>query len=154
MTVRIHVINGPNLNLLGEREPSIYGSETLRSIEDRLYNAGKLHEAEVSFFQSNHEGALIDEVQKARKMEVDFLILNPASLTHTSIALRDAVLAADLPFIEVHITNPHAREPFRNQSFFSDIANGVICGLGTQGYDIALSYAIGFIGNSSRRFDN
>lgn len=154
MTVKVHLINGPNLNLLGEREPHLYGEETLRSIEDRLYQSAKTYGAEISFFQSNYEGALIDEAQKARDMEVDYLIINPAALTHTSIALRDAVLSSNIPFIEVHITNHHAREPFRDHSYFSDIAAGVICGFGTQGYDIALKHALESLINVKHRFDN
>ncbi len=135
---RILLINGPNLNLLGTREPGIYGSETLAGIEKRLGIAAKAANARLQSFQSNHEGALIDRVQAAANEQVTDIIINPGALTHTSVGLRDALAAVRIPFIEVHLSNIHAREAFRRQSYFSDLAAGVICGLGNQGYDLAL----------------
>lgn len=142
MKPQIHIINGPNLNLLGSREPELYGAETLREIEDRLINTGAAQGVKVTCFQSNSEGDLIDDIHKAREMEVDFIIINPAAYTHTSIAIRDALLAVDIPFIEVHITKHDDREDFRKNSFFSDIARSVISGLGVDGYRLALVHAI------------
>ena len=139
---RIWVIHGPNLNMLGEREPALYGSETLQSINRRLVEAGRASGARVECFQSNHEGELIERVQSARRDGVHMIILNPAGLTHTSVALRDALAAVSVPFIEVHLSNIHAREPFRRASYFSDIAVGTICGLGSRGYDLALQCAL------------
>lgn len=134
-------MNGPNLNLLGEREPAHYGQETLASLEARLEKqAGELGHRLTSF-QSNHEGALIERVQQARGDGTAFLLLNPGGYTHTSVALRDALAAVKLPFIEIHISNIHAREAFRRQSYFSDLAVGSIAGLGTQGYEFALQAA-------------
>ena len=142
MTPKVHVINGPNLNLLGQREPHLYGDRTLGEIDISLQHLGSVHGVEVTCFQSNSEGDLIDDIQRAKEREVDFLIVNPAAYTHTSVALRDALLATDLPFLEVHITNPCSREDFRKHSFFSDIASGSITGIGTRCYEVALSYAI------------
>jgi len=138
----ILVLHGPNLNMLGTREPEVYGYETLKDIDDRLKakTAEKGHH--LLHLQSNAEYELIERVHEARAEGVDFLIINPAAFTHTSIALRDAVLASGIPFIEVHLSNVHAREPFRHHSYFSDIAVGVICGLGSQGYDLALQAAL------------
>jgi 3-dehydroquinate dehydratase II len=137
----ILLLNGPNLNLLGSREPEVYGSTTLAQIESDLEEeAGELgHDLET--FQSNHEGALVERVQQAKAEGVDFILLNPAAFTHTSIALRDALLAVAIPFIEVHLSNVHAREAFRHHSHFSDIAQGVIVGLGPLGYRLALQAA-------------
>jgi 3-dehydroquinate dehydratase II len=135
---RILVLHGPNLNLLGTREPEVYGRETLPDINRRLVALGRAAEADVLCFQSNQEGALIDRVQLARKEQVTAIIINPAGFTHTSVALRDALAAVVIPFIEVHLSNIHAREPFRSHSYFSDLAIGTICGLGSQGYELAL----------------
>jgi 3-dehydroquinate dehydratase-2 len=137
---KILVLNGPNLNLLGFREPGLYGNQTLEDIERRLLALGKGHE--VGFFQSNAEHELIDRIHKACQDAVDFVLINPGAYTHTSIALRDAFLATRLPFIEVHLSNVHAREPFRRHSYLSDIAKGVVCGLGSHGYDLALQAAL------------
>ena len=137
---QILVLNGPNLNLLGTREPGHYGQDTLASIEARLAKLAGNHS--LSCFQSNAEHALIDKVHQAGVEGVDFILLNPAALTHTSIALRDALLGVQIPFIEVHLSNVHAREPFRHRSYFSDVAVGVISGLGAQGYELALAAAL------------
>jgi 3-dehydroquinate dehydratase-2 len=139
---RVLVVHGPNLNLLGTREPSIYGDETLAAINRRLAAAGRAAGAELLSFQSNVEGALIDRVQRAKGEKVDFIILNPAGYTHTSVALRDALAGVAIPFIEVHLSNVQAREAFRHRSYFSDLAVGTICGLGSRGYDFALEYAL------------
>ncbi|BBL72535.1 type II 3-dehydroquinate dehydratase [Methylogaea oryzae] len=138
----ILVINGPNLNLLGVREPGIYGSQTLADIERHLADCGAKQGAELAFFQSNAEHALIDRIHQAFRDQVDFILINPGAYTHTSIAIRDAFLATRVPFIEVHLSNVHAREPFRRHSYLSDIALGVICGFGAFGYEIALQAAM------------
>jgi len=138
----ILVLHGPNLNRLGTREPEVYGRDTLAQIGRRLVAAAKAAGADLQSFQSNHEGDLIERIQRAGREGVRFNIINPAAYTHTSIALRDALAAVRVPFIEVHLSNIHAREPFRQRSFFSDIAVGTICGLGSQGYDLALAYAL------------
>ncbi len=135
---KILVLHGPNLNLLGTREPGIYGRETLALINRRLITQGKAAGATVTCFQSNHEGELIDRVQLAKKQQVTAIIINPAGFTHTSVALRDALAGVAIPFVEVHLSNIHAREPFRSHSYFSDLAAGTICGLGSQGYELAL----------------
>lgn len=135
------VLHGPNLNLLGTREPDVYGYETLADINNRLQRSGAQAQVTVETFQSNAEHELIDRIHSARG-RVDYIIINPAAFTHTSVALRDALAAVQLPFIEVHLSNVHAREPFRHHSYFSDQAQGVICGLGSLGYDSALSYVI------------
>jgi len=137
----ILVLNGPNLNLLGTREPEHYGADTLADIEERLTVTASAAEIKLSFFQTNAEHELIDRVHAARGNS-DFIIINPAAFTHTSVALRDALSAVEIPFIEVHLSNVHARETFRQHSFLSDIAQGVISGLGAQGYDLALQAAI------------
>jgi 3-dehydroquinate dehydratase-2 len=139
---RILLINGPNLNLLGSREPSFYGEATLTAIEDRLKTQAAGRKATLECFQSNAEHALVERVQALAQDPVAFLILNPGAFTHTSIALRDALLAVSVPFIEVHLSNVHAREPFRRHSYFSDIAAGSIAGLGAQGYELALTAAL------------
>ena len=136
------VLHGPNLNLLGTREPEIYGRETLADIDDRLREKAADKGHHLLHLQSNAEYELIERVHEARAEGVDFIIINPAAFTHTSVALRDAMLASGIPFIEVHLSNVHAREPFRHHSYFSDIAVGVICGLGSQGYDLALQAAL------------
>jgi 3-dehydroquinate dehydratase-2 len=139
---KVLVVHGPNLNLLGTREPAIYGGETLAMINRRLTALGRAAGAELLSFQSNLEGALIDRVQRATGENVDFIILNPAGYTHTSVALRDALAGVAIPFIEVHLSNVQAREAFRHRSYFSDLAVGTICGLGSRGYDFALEYAL------------
>jgi 3-dehydroquinate dehydratase-2 len=128
--------------MLGTREPEVYGYETLANIDDRLRSQAAEHGYHLLHLQSNAEYELIERVHEARAEGVDFIIINPAAFTHTSVALRDAVLASGIPFIEVHLSNVHAREPFRHHSYFSDIAEGVICGLGSQGYDLALQAAL------------
>jgi 3-dehydroquinate dehydratase-2 len=141
-TPRILVLHGPNLNLLGTREPHIYGYDTLASIHRDMEARGRAAGVVVESFQSNLEGELIDRVQSAREQGIGFIIVNPAGYTHTSVALRDAFAAVGIPFIEVHLSNVHAREPFRKHSYFSDIAVGVIAGLGAQGYLLALDAAL------------
>ena len=136
------VLNGPNLNLLGSREPEVYGRDTLEEINRRLAKRAAAAGHDLAFFQSNAEHELVERVQAAAGQQVRFIILNPAAFTHTSIALRDALAATAIPFIEVHLSNIHAREPFRQQSYFSAIATGVISGLGSQGYELALQYAL------------
>jgi 3-dehydroquinate dehydratase-2 len=138
---RVLLLNGPNLNLLGNREPGIYGVETLESIEKRAAEVAREVGLELSTFQSNAEHELIDRIHRAPAAGVGFLILNPAALTHTSVALRDAIAAVRLPFIELHLSNTHAREPFRRHSYFSDIAVGVIAGFGAFGYELAVRAA-------------
>ncbi len=139
---RILLINGPNLNLLGRREPGWYGDVTLPAIEEQLRAAATKRGATLESFQSNAEHELVDRVQALASTPVDFAIVNPGASTHTSIALRDALLAVGVPFIEVHLSNVHAREPFRQHSYFSDIAAGSIVGLGAQGYELALQAAL------------
>ncbi|EPL9569086.1 type II 3-dehydroquinate dehydratase [Providencia rettgeri] len=139
--IHILLLNGPNLNLLGMREPGIYGNKTLPNIVSKLtQEAGDLG-VKFSHFQSNAEHELIDRIHAARH-DVDFILINPAAFTHTSVAIRDALLAVCLPFIEIHLSNVHAREPFRQHSYFSDMAVGVICGLGVDGYSFALQAAV------------
>lgn len=140
--MQILVIHGPNLNLLGTREPSIYGPNTLDEINEDLKLCAAASGASLTTFQSNHEGALIDRVQAAFSDGTSFIIINPAALTHTSVGLRDALAAINVPFIEVHLSNIHRREAFRHHSYFSDQAQGVICGLGPFGYRAALNYAL------------
>lgn len=140
--MQILVLHGPNLNLLGTREPGVYGTHTLEQINADLVHFATAAGAIVNTFQSNHEGALIDRVQAARTDGSDFIIINPAALTHTSVGLRDALAAVNLPFIEVHLSNIHQREAFRHHSYFSELAVGVICGLGADGYRLALDHAL------------
>lgn len=137
------VLNGPNLNLLGAREPDVYGDVSLGAIEQRLRQLAQDAGCNIDFYQSNAEHELVDRVQRAMHEQVRFIILNPAAFTHTSVALRDALAAAGIPFIEVHLSNIHAREPFRQHSYFSDMAVGVITGCGAQGYELALHAALG-----------
>ena len=137
MAVHIAVIHGPNLNLLGTREPEVYGADTLDSIHLRLAEVAREFGVQLSAFQSNHEGELVDKIQSLRG-DADGVIINPAAFTHTSVAMRDALLAVDIPFIEVHLSNVYQRESFRHHSYFSDIARGCIVGLGSQGYEFAL----------------
>ena len=138
----ILVVHGPNLNLLGVREPSVYGSTTLDDINRALEQAAAKRGHQLLHFQSNGESELVDRVQAARQEDVEFILINPAAFTHTSVALRDALAAVDIPFIEIHLSNTHAREEFRHHSYFSAIATGVICGLGAAGYDLALQAAL------------
>ncbi|WP_067518781.1 type II 3-dehydroquinate dehydratase [Endozoicomonas ascidiicola] len=138
----ILVLNGPNLNLLGTREPGVYGSTTLDEINQELTRQASAANLQLESYQSNAEHKLIERVHQAGFDNVRFIIINPAAFTHTSVALRDAILAVSIPFIEVHLSNVHKREPFRHHSYFSDIAEGVIAGLGPQGYSLALSSAI------------
>jgi len=142
---RLLVLHGPNLNLLGAREPAYYGSSTLAEINLALAHRAEAAGVHLETFQSNHEGALIERVHAAGAQEVRFLIINPAAYTHTSIALRDALASTGIPFVEVHLSNVHAREPFRQHSYFSDLAIGVISGLGSEGYLLALEYLLGRI---------
>lgn len=142
MAARILVVNGPNLNLLGTREPGIYGAQTLADIERMLTEVAANRNASVDCFQSNHEGALVDRIHAARGDGTDFIIINAGAFTHTSIALRDALAAVALPFIEVHLSNVHRRESFRHRSYLSDLAVGSIVGLGAAGYRLALDYAL------------
>ena len=142
MAKNILILHGPNLNLLGSREPDVYGSETLEEINGNLSKLATEANVSLVSFQSNSEADLISRIQQAMEDETDFIIINPAAFTHTSIALRDALSAAHLPFIEVHLTNIFARETFRRESYFSSLALGVISGLGASSYYLALKYAI------------
>lgn len=139
------VLNGPNLNLLGEREPQYYGTTTLSEIIGRLARQAEAAGHQLQSYQSNAEHALVDRVQQAAVEGVAFILLNPAGFTSTSVSLRDALTGTRIPFIEVHLSNVYAREPFRRQSYFSDVAVGVISGLGAQGYELALTYAIEYL---------
>lgn len=139
---RILLLQGPNLNLLGTREPHIYGSTTLADIEAALRPQAEAAGFELEQLQSNAEHVLLDRIHAARDDGTEFILINPGAFTHTSVALRDALAGVALPFIEVHISNVHAREPFRQHSYLSDIAQGVICGLGVQGYELALQAAV------------
>ena len=141
------VLHGPNLNLLGRREPKHYGLATLDDINHALVSRGEAAGAHVETFQHNHEGALIDRLHEAARDHVDFIIINPAAYTHTSIALRDALAATAIPFVEVHLSNIYARESFRHHSYFSDLAVGVVSGLGAHGYELALEYALRHLQN-------
>lgn len=136
------VLNGPNLNLLGVREPGVYGRQTLADIEENLVGLARNRGHQLSCFQSNAEHELIERIHAAFREAVDFILINPGAYTHTSIALRDALLATRIPFIEVHLSNIHARESFRRHSYLSDIAKGVICGCGALGYELALQAAL------------
>jgi 3-dehydroquinate dehydratase-2 len=142
---KVLVLHGPNLNLLGTREPHIYGGERLEDISGRLAAQAAAAGIKLDSLQSNSESELIDRIHQARDSEVDFIVVNPAAFTHTSVALRDALAAVRIPFIEVHLSNVHAREPFRRSSYFSDLAVGTICGLGSRGYEYALAYAIAYV---------
>jgi 3-dehydroquinate dehydratase-2 len=139
---RILVLHGPNLNLLGTREPSIYGAASLDDINARLAARAQASGARLETFQSNSEGALVDRIQAAGRDGTSFVLINPGAYTHTSVAMRDAFAAVKLPFIEVHLSNVFSREPFRHHSYFTDIAVGMICGLGVKGYELALEYAL------------
>jgi 3-dehydroquinate dehydratase-2 len=144
---KLLVIHGPNLNLLGTREPQHYGATTLADINRALARRAEAAGVELEAFQSNHEGALIERLHAARGEGIRFIIINPAAYTHTSVALRDAIAAVAIPFVEVHLSNVHAREPFRQHSYFSDLAIGVISGLGSEGYLLALEYLLNKLNN-------
>lgn len=141
--MNILLLNGPNLNMLGKREPQTYGSQTLQDIVDTLSAQAEHANATLEHFQSNAEHALIERIHAAMN-NIDAIIINPGAFTHTSVALRDALLAVSIPFIEVHMSNVHAREPFRHHSYLSDVAAGIIVGLGAQGYELALHAALNF----------
>ena len=143
--MKILVLNGPNLNLLGKREPEHYGTTTLEDIQGRLAEQAGAAGAQIESFQSNAEHELVERVQAAGSEDVDFIMINPAALTHTSVGLRDALKAVGIPFIELHLSNVHAREEFRKHSYFSDIAVGVISGLGPIGYELALTAALRYL---------
>jgi 3-dehydroquinate dehydratase-2 len=147
----ILVLNGPNLNLLGVREPMIYGGQTLHDIEVSLAARASEWGCSIAFLQSNAEHVLIDRIHLGFREGVEFILINPGAFTHTSIALRDALLATKIPFIEVHLSNVHAREPFRRHSYLSDIAHGVICGFGAIGYELALQAAVHEFDNKKGR---
>ncbi|MFG6462508.1 type II 3-dehydroquinate dehydratase [Roseateles sp. DXS20W] len=144
--MQILVLHGPNLNLLGTREPEVYGSQTLPQIDAELSAIAADAGASLTSFQSNHEGALVDRIQAARSDGTRFIVINPAAYTHTSVAIRDALAGVALPFIEVHLSNIHRREPFRHHSYLSDLAVGVICGLGANGYRLAVRHALQSLG--------
>lgn len=146
----ILLLNGPNLNLLGSREPDVYGPQTLADIETRLTTQADAAGHRLESFQSNGEQALIERIHQAKSEGVAFILINPAAFTHTSVALRDALLAAAIPFIEIHLSNVHARESFRHHSYFSDIALGVISGLGAHGYELALQAALASLAGKNR----
>ena len=140
--MNVLVLHGPNLNLLGTREPAVYGSVTLPDIDRELTQIAQEAGSTLRSLQSNHEGVLIDRVHAARTDGTEFIVINPGAFTHTSVALRDAFAAVAIPFVEVHLSNVHRREPFRHHSYFSDLAEGVIVGLGAQGYSLALRFAL------------
>lgn len=144
--MQILVLHGPNLNLLGTREPEVYGSQTLAQIDAELSAIAADAGVSLTSFQSNHEGALVDRIQAARSDGTRFIVINPAAYTHTSVAIRDALAGVALPFIEVHLSNIHRREPFRHHSYLSDLAVGVICGLGANGYRLAVRHALQSLG--------
>ena len=141
---KLLIINGPNLNMLGTREPEVYGHETLLDIEKNCTKKASSFGFELEFIQSNSESDLINKIQQSRGL-IDFIVINPAAFTHTSVAIRDELSAIEVPFIEVHLSNVHAREAFRHHSYFSDLAQGVICGLGSQGYLFAIEAAHKFL---------
>jgi 3-dehydroquinate dehydratase-2 len=146
MAKNILVVNGPNLNLLGTREPDHYGLVTLAGIEQELTGSAQHRGAALSCFQSNSEAEIVERIQQAAPQGVDFILINPAAYTHTSVAIRDALAAVRIPFIEIHLSNIHAREPFRKRSYLSDLAVGVVSGLGAKGYALALAYALDYSG--------
>ena len=148
LPLKIQVINGPNLNLLGKREPDLYGAVTLDDISRGLADCARELNIEIQFYQSNVEGELVTMVQKARERGIDGILINPGAYTHTSIAIRDALLAVNIPFVEVHVTNTFSRESFRQQSYLSDVAAGVVVGFGPQGYELAL---LGLVGRLKSR---
>ncbi|MBI1834537.1 MAG: type II 3-dehydroquinate dehydratase [Burkholderiales bacterium] len=142
MTPEILLINGPNLNLLGSREPEVYGKATLADIEAAAQQQALAQGKQLSCFQSNHEGQLLDRIHSAKQEKIRFIVINPGAFTHTSIALRDALAGVAIPFVEIHISNIYQRESFRHHSYLSDIAKGVICGLGVDGYRLAIDFAL------------
>jgi 3-dehydroquinate dehydratase-2 len=142
MAQHILVLHGPNLNLLGIREPSVYGRQTLTDINQHLQQVAASAGAQCTTFQSNHEGELVDRIQAARTDGTDFIVINAGAYTHTSVAVRDALAGVSIPFVEVHLSNVHSREAFRHHSYLSDIAQGVVVGLGAYGYEAALRYAL------------
>jgi 3-dehydroquinate dehydratase II len=142
----ILVINGPNLNLLGSRETEHYGKDTLQAINTRLARRAKSSKARLTTYQSNSESELVGRIQQARKEGVDFILINPAAYTHTSVAMRDALAAVGIPFVEVHLSNVFARESFRRESYFTDLAVGIVSGLGAKGYELALEFALQYSG--------
>lgn len=144
----ILVLHGPNLNLLGTREPAVYGSTTLAQIDQRLATLAEASGVRLASFQSNHEGALIDRIHAAKSDATGFIIINPAAFTHTSVAIRDALAGVGIPFAEVHLSNVHRREAFRHHSYFSDLAEAVIVGMGPYGYEAALAFALSRTGSS------
>ena len=148
MAARVLVLNGPNLNMLGTRQPEIYGRETLAEIAELCRDTGRELGAEIDFRQSNHEGELIGWIHEARETR-DAVVINPAGLTHTSLSLMDALIACELPVIELHLSNPHRREPFRHDSYVSKVADGVICGLGSHGYALAVEAAVRLAGRGA-----
>ena len=141
---RILLLNGPNLNMLGAREPKHYGSISLASIEEKIQTLATQYNVKVECFQANSEEKLINKIHESFQ-QIDFILINPAAYTHTSVALRDALLAVSIPFVEIHLSNVHKREPFRHHSYFSDVAEGVICGLGAKGYEFAFLFAIDYL---------
>ena len=143
-THRILLLNGPNLNMLGAREPKHYGRISRASIEEKIQTLATQHNVKVECFQANSEEKLINKIHESFQ-QVDFILINPAAYTHTSVALRDALLAVSIPFVEIHLSNVHKREPFRHHSCFSDVAEGVICGLGAKGYEFAFLFAIDYL---------
>lgn len=143
-THRILLLNGPNLNMLGTREPKHYGSISLTSIEEKIQTLATQHNVKVECFQANSEEKLINKIHESFQ-QIDFILINPAAYTHTSVALRDALLAVSIPFVEIHLSNVHKREAFRHHSYFSDVAEGVICGLGAKGYEFAFLFAIDYL---------
>jgi 3-dehydroquinate dehydratase II len=147
---RLLVLHGPNLNLLGTREPGVYGNVTLAQIDAALADRAKQAGVELTTFQSNHEGELVDRIHAARAEQVEFILINPAAYTHTSVAIRDALKGVDIPFVEIHLSNVHRREPFRHHSYFSDVAEGVVCGFGWKGYLFALEFALDRLASPSR----
>jgi len=142
MAKHLLLLNGPNLNLLGTREPHIYGATTLADVEQAAQKQASTAGAQLAFFQSNHEGALIDRIHAARGEGVDYIVINPGGYTHTSVALRDALAGVAIPFVEVHISNIYQRDSFRHHSYLSAIATGTICGLGIEGYRLAIDFAL------------
>ena len=143
-THRILLLNGPNLNMLGAREPKHYGRISLASIEEKMQTLATQYNVKVECFQANSEEKLINKIHESFQ-QVDFILINPAAYTHTSVALRDALLAVSIPFVEIHLSNVHKRELFRHHSYFSDVAEGVICGLGAKGYEFAFLFAIDYL---------
>ncbi len=148
-SARILLLNGPNLNMLGKREPNYYGSMSLAAIERHMQEIATHNQVELQCFQANSEEKLIERIHQSFG-QIDFILINPAAYTHTSVALRDALLAVAIPFVEIHLSNIHKREPFRHHSYFSDVAEGVICGLGARGYEFALHYALDYLAKKAK----